>query len=71
MFEIFKSSRFETSEQFCEKLNKSTRFFPLILVVRLLGDEFFRKSLFIVNLKLFNSQIRGVKMAFLRLDVLE
>jgi hypothetical protein len=32
MFEIFKSSRFETTEQFCEKLNKSTRFFPLFLI---------------------------------------
>jgi hypothetical protein len=50
--------------------------FPLFLVVRLpLGDEFWQKSLFIVvlqfsiKLKRFNSQIKGVKMAFVRLDV--
>jgi hypothetical protein len=46
---------------------KLTRFFPLFLVVRLhLGDQFLRKSMFIVvlqfsiNLKRFNSQIKGV-----------
>jgi hypothetical protein len=40
-------------------------------------DEFLRKSLLIVvlqfsiKLKRFNSQIKGLKMAFLRLEVLE
>jgi hypothetical protein len=59
MLKFLRYSSEVASKQFCEKLYKLIRFFPLFLVVRLpLGDEFLRKSLF-YSLR-FNLQIKGV-----------